>query len=100
MVSFDMCQGNPGVVAFMLEAYTGSGSRSTDMFDAERAFSRMDRAGIRGCALYMLWNDCCDRDTDKAIKIMLEKPIEEIKAHINELGGRGIPFEDAEEGEQ
>lgn len=51
MVSFDICEGNPGALTFLMQAY------DVDMFGAERAFQRMQDNGITGCKLYMLWND-------------------------------------------
>lgn len=85
MVSFDICKGNPGALMFLMDAY------KKYMFRAERAFQRMQDAGITGARLYMFWNDCCNRDTGKAINLMIEWPIEKIAQHINYEGGRGIP---------
>ena len=83
-----LVQGNPGALQFVFEAskfppmglgnYVGT------------AFERMLYAGITGAQLYMLWNDCCLRNTPEAVKIMLERDIEDIKDHIS--GCRGIPF--------
>lgn len=87
MVNISICKGNPGCVTFVMQAY------SLSPFKAEKAFQRMDDNEIRGDKLYMIWNDCCDRDTEKAIKIMLEKPIEDIIAHINYEHGRGIMYQ-------
>lgn len=84
MVSFDICKGNPGTLTFLMKAY------DLDMFAAERGFSRMEKAGIDGSWLYILWNDCCNRDTKKAIRAMIEIKIEVIKDHV--LRPRGIPF--------
>lgn len=53
MVTFDICAGNPGALQFLMQAY------DMDMFKAEQGFQRMQRAGITGARLYMLWNDCC-----------------------------------------
>lgn len=53
----------------------------------------MQDNNIRGAKLYMLWNDCCDRNTDKTMNIMLENPIEDIVKHINFEGGRGIKYD-------
>ncbi len=88
MVSFDICEGNPGAFMFLMDAY------KKYMFRAERAFQRMQDAGITGCHLYMFWNDCCNRDTGKAINLMIEWPIEKIVQHINYKGGCGIPVVD------
>lgn len=86
MVSFDLFEGNPGAIRFCEEAYR------IDMIAAERGFQRMDNHGIRGSKLYMLWNDCCNRDTAKAIKIMDNNSIDDIKKHINYEQGRGIAY--------
>lgn len=61
MVTFDICAGNPGALQFLMQAY------DMDMFKAEQGFQRMQRAGITGARLYMLWNDCCNRDTEAAL---------------------------------
>lgn len=37
----------------------------------------------------MLWNDCCDRDTKRAVYIMLHDNIDSIHKHINYGNGRG-----------
>lgn len=87
MVTFDICEGNPGAFQFLMTAY------DVDMFGAERAFQRMQDNGITGTKLYMLWSDCCDRDTALALLVMKECSIEKIKEHINYEGGRGIPFD-------
>lgn len=64
MVTFDICAGNPGALQFLMQAY------DMDMFKAEQGFQRMQRAGITGARLYMLWNDCCNRDTEAALLAM------------------------------
>ena len=87
MVSFDMCEGNPGALQFMMDAYM-----KHNPFRAERGFQNMLNCGITGSKLYMLWNDCCNRDTEKAVRVMCENDIEDIVAHINYEHGRGIPY--------
>lgn len=83
-----LVQGNPGALQFIIEAShlpaVGVGEY------AEIAIERMLYAGITGPQLYMLWNDCCFRNTPETVKIMLERDIEDIKDHIS--GARGIPF--------
>lgn len=86
MVSFNVCEGNPGAISFMIAAY------ETAPFTAERCFARVTRQGIRGCELYMLWNDCCGRDTHLALKVMGSWPVEELRARINRKYGRGLPI--------
>ena len=91
MVSFDMCEGNIGALSFMTFAYAPSKSMP-EIMKAERAFQRMQDNNITGSKLYMLWNDCCNRDTEYALNIMLNNSIEDINKHINYEGGRGIPY--------
>lgn len=93
MVTWDLAEKNMGALAFMMDAYGIQPSSERNPLRAEQAFSRMERQGITGVNLYILWNDCCGRDTEKAIKIMCEKEIGEIREHLNH-GMTGIPFED------
>ena len=86
MVTFDICAGNPGALQFLMQAY------DMDMFKAEQGFQRMQRAGITGARLYMLWNDCCNRDTEAALLAMNTLNIESVVEFINYEGGRGIPI--------
>ena len=88
MVNFDICKGNPGALAFLIDAYQKYFTK------AETAFKKMSDADICGDKLYMLWNDCCNRDTEKTINIMLTHSIEDIVKHINYEHGRGIPYQD------
>lgn len=89
MVSLNLCMGNPGAIVFMADAY------KKDMSRAERGFQRMQDAGICGSKLYMIWNDCCGGDTEKALDVMNEESIPVILEHIS--GPYGMPF--AENGE-
>lgn len=86
MVSFDICKGNPGALNFLIQAY------ERDMFSAERGFRRMEMNQIEGDKLYMLWSDCCGRDTGLALAVIENMSIEEIVRHINYDAGRGIPI--------
>jgi hypothetical protein len=86
MVSFDICEGNPGALTFLMQAY------DKHLFVAEKAFQKMQDAGITGPKLYMIWNDCCDRDTDKAVDMMLNEDIDTIIKYINYENGRGLPY--------
>ena len=86
MVTFDICAGNPGTFTFLMEAYDLHAGK------AECAFQKMQNAGITGPKLYMIWNDCCDRDTDKAVGMMLNEDIDTIIKYINYAAGRGLPY--------
>lgn len=78
---------NPGALAFIMEA--------GKMFDerADKGFKRMQAHNITGSKLYILWNDCCARNTEKAIRVMFEEDIDVIIKHVTHAG-RGIPFAD------
>lgn len=93
MVTWAIAENNPGALAFMMDAYGLQPSSKANPFRAEQAFGRMKHHCITGVDLYILWNDCCGRDTAKAIEIMCEKEIDEIRKHLNH-GMTGIPFED------
>ena len=86
MVAFDICKGNPGARTFVMRAY------EYNPYRAEAAFRRMQNNGITGDKLYMLWNDCCDRDVEQALVNMECMSMEEIVSHINYEGGRSIPI--------
>lgn len=86
LVSFEIVEGNPGAMTFLMGAY------GKDIFKAEIGFQRMRDAGITGSRLYMLWNDCCNRDTERAMEIMVTEEISTILHHIDGGNGRGIPF--------
>lgn len=81
--------GNPGCVKFILDAMASC----IDSMRVQIAFTRMKMYGITGAKLYMLWNDCCDRNTEKALEICLAESISAIEEHINYTMGRGIPWQ-------
>lgn len=87
---FDLCEGNPGSLTFIMSAY------SYNPFKAESGFARMRDNNITGSKLYMLWNDCCNKNTERAIDIMIKESIDDIVMHINYEGGRGIDWSDEE----
>lgn len=90
MVTFDICNNNMGAIDFMMKAYQINGA------DAEYAFRRMNHYNIVGDKLYMIWNDCCGRNTEKAIKVMKDCSMEFIINKLNYEHGRGIHITDEE----
>lgn len=82
--------GNLGALNFAMEAYALNARR------AEEGFLKMLAINVVGDKLYMLWNDCCDRDTALAVAVMNNLTEGEILRHINYEQGRGIPFTDEE----
>lgn len=83
---YAIASGNIGALTFVMDAF------KKDPTKAEIALNKVSAKNIVGDKLYMLWNDCCNRNTDMAIKIMLDHTIEDILEHINYEHGRGIPY--------
>jgi len=87
MVEFSICQGNPGALSFLMSAY------EMDLFKAERAFQKLQNAGITGDKMYMLWNDCCGRDVEKTLDMILKEDIKTISHYLNYENGRGLVYD-------
>lgn len=83
---YSVASGNIGAFTFMMDAL------KKDPVKAQEALKELATKDIVGDKLYMLWNDCCNRDTDMTVKIALEHTIEDIEKHINYEHGRGIPY--------
>ncbi len=81
------CGYNPGAISFFMDSI----SKYPDI--ALTAFDRMLINNIREDKLYILWNDCCDRDIKKSLDIMLSNSISDIIEHIDYENGRGIKYE-------
>ena len=86
MVTFDICEGNPGALNFLIQAY------DLGPFKAETAFRKLQDANITGDKLYMIWNDCCNRDATRAVDMILENDIETLNRFINYENGRGLIY--------
>ena len=82
----DVVNGNPGATAFALEVLTNYGPLG------EFALTKMLDADIKGDKLYMLWNDCCNRVTGHALRIIMTHDIDDILTHIKYAGALGIPY--------
>lgn len=96
LFAIEVCQGNPGALTFYCEAMNKGKTNQKTFQKVISGFGRMRENNIKGSKLYMLWNDCLDRNTDRAIYIMLHDTIESIIEHINYDGGVGIPYKDNE----
>ena len=79
-------QGNPGAASFCLAAVNDLGP------DGINAISRAHLYGITGDKLYMLWNDCLQKNTPATCKVLLEWSPDRIREKINYENGRGIPI--------
>lgn len=83
-------EGNPGCMAFLQELI-GIGEY--------RLFAPLVDIGLKGSRAYQLWNDCCDRDTEKAAEILrlyLDRKIsaEEIHEHTDLPRGTAFDLEE------
>ena len=90
LLAREYCGGNPGALSFFIEGLELDANRAVN------GFQRMKLNEIHGEKLYLLWNDCCNRDTKRAIYIMLHDNIQNIHRHINYGKGRGIPYTENE----
>ena len=89
-VIIKMSEGNPGCLAFLMELVKYREIKAMSdilLFDNMRVY---------GSKLYIFWNDCCDRNMEKASLVMdkLKKGEMEKQIFLNHIDGvRGIPFE-------
>ena len=82
--------GNIGAMTFVMSVLKDV------KLDSYTALQRMASLNITGEKLYLLWNDCCDRNNKKTINVMLKKSYDEILDHIDmqKNQGRGKPFDE------
>ena len=90
-----LSEGNPGAMSVVCNIL----KKSETNIDLIMYLLVFDSLEVYGAKLYMLWNDCCDRDFDKLFAVIDalvdgKYSEEHIHAHINYNGGRGIPFEE------
>ena len=88
-IILSVSKGNPGAAAFCMEVMHNENTSNY----AAAAIERMNYLDITGDKLYMIWNDCCNRDTEKTLTVMLEKSKDDLIKHLNYENGRGIPFD-------
>ena len=88
-------EGNPGALTCMME-----------LLEDRMGYNFMlmlDSLEIYGEKIYMLWNDCCDRDITR-MKLIIKNwqqgyiTMEEIHEHIS--GGYGKPFDNVKSQEE
>ena len=63
----NMSGGNPGAVAFLVELQKACGY--TDKW-IEIVTVLCVELNLRGSQLYQIWNDCCQRDSKRAVKVV------------------------------
>lgn len=88
-------EGNPGCMQFCCELLSKGGYEALLM---------LTEAGLKGSRAYQLWNDCCGRDTEKAIKVLQYRKDgriteEEMKDHVFQPWGKPFNLEEIEKRE-
>ena len=63
----DMSEGNPGALTTCFEILRET---SKNPIKAIPLFLTLDTMELYGSHLYMLWNDCCDRNIKEVIKVI------------------------------
>lgn len=88
-VIFKLSEGNPGAVTAIVQLCE---SCSYEEFLTYLIF--FDDYEIYGSKIYMLWNDCCDRDLNKLIETIsyIRANLNREEVHKNLDRGRALPF--------
>ena len=89
-----MSEGNPGALTCLMSIMD-----KKDWFGGANSLVYIltfDTLGLYGSELYMLWNDCCDRNLEK-LELVLRNyqmgKLSNTEIHKNLSQGRGTPFE-------
>lgn len=62
-----LSEGNPGAMSFIFEIIKYQENNPIKLVEE---FLTIDSMHLYGSHLYMLWNDCCNRDVEKSLKII------------------------------
>ena len=90
----EMSEGNPGAMTVVMQLMD-LGNKGE--FKAITTLLFLDTLEVYGSRLYMLWNDCCDRDINVMMDIVKQvqqgsRSHEDFNKHIGNGDGRGVPF--------
>lgn len=61
-----LSEGNPGALTTLVELVNSY----KDFFEVVPDYLTIDTMGLYGSQLYMLWNDCCNRNIEKVKQII------------------------------
>ena len=90
-----LSEGNPGALSFLFEIIKYYGNDQANLI---ADFLIIDNMRLYGSYLYMLWNDCCNRDVKKSLEVIKGYRLGHIKdSDIKERiinVGYGMPFDD------
>ena len=94
-IMIKLSEGNPGALNVLFEIMK---ENNNDLLKSIPIFIMIDSMELYGSYLYMLWNDCCNKDIHKTIKVIdLYKRGEIGQPTLNERirnVGRGKSFDD------
>lgn len=62
-----LSEGNPGAMSFLFEI---AKAKNNDPSQFLGTFLVLDTIKLYGSYLYMLWNDCCERNLEKSLKVI------------------------------
>lgn len=88
-VIIKMSDGNPGCLSFLMDL----ASKDTMLFCSVAL--KLDSAELYGSEVYMLWNDCCGRDTDKTVRMIKSLDNETLRSYVVDRG-YGAKYVEAE----
>lgn len=86
----NISKGNPGCMQFCFELFEKGGYEALLM---------LEETGLTGSRAYQLWNDCCSRDVEKAIKVLRYRREDritekELKEHVYQPWGKPFDLEE------
>ncbi len=85
-----MSDGNPGCLSFFIEVL----KEDENVF--WKILIKLDTSELYGSLIYMLWNDCCNRDTQKTIRMIRKLDILTLRSYVVDKG-RGTKYIEEEE---
>lgn len=77
----ELADGNIGAMSFVFD--TLNIEDDNDRKNMPLALARAKHFGIVGSKLYLLWNDCCNKDTSKTLRVLVEESKESLFDHID-----------------
>lgn len=84
-----MSDGNPGCLEFLMDVFK---TQNVETF--YEMIIRLDNAELYGQFIYMLWNDCCVRDTYKTIRMIRRLDVDTLRSYVSDTRRGRRYFED------
>lgn len=73
-----MSEGNPGCLEFLMDVF-----KTQNIETFYEIVIRLDNAKLYGKFIYMLWNDCCIRDTYKTIRMIRKLDVDILRSYVS-----------------